>query len=125
MTIHQNLVEKHFGNTFSEFPIQTWSIPTNLNLTQLSSQNAILVGDAAGLCDVLFGHGIDTAIISAQQAVKSIAFWISGNVKHTLDEAYAFNLKQNLSEALNASEEIYSVLETSKNISVLKNYVNK
>ena len=51
-------------------PVQSWSLPLGSARRPLVAGGVLLVGDAGGLIDPLFGHGIDTAMISGKLAAQ-------------------------------------------------------
>lgn len=52
--------------------MDTWQTPFLLSEKSLIKDKIILIGDAAGLVNPMFGHGIDAAILSAYIAVNHI-----------------------------------------------------
>lgn len=52
--------------------MDTWQTPFLLSEQELVSHRMLLVGDAAGLVNPMFGHGIDAAIVSAKTAIDHI-----------------------------------------------------
>jgi flavin-dependent dehydrogenase len=52
---------------------RSWSLPLAGDAEPLHGDGFVLVGDAAGLVDPLWGHGIDTAMVSAKLAGTAIA----------------------------------------------------
>ncbi len=52
--------------------MDSWQTPFLLSEQSLVNQRMLLVGDAAGLVNPMFGHGIDAAIVSAKAAIDHI-----------------------------------------------------
>lgn len=93
-----NEVHFHYAEKLKElisYPetIDTWQTPFLLSEQEIVNGNVLLVGDAAGLVNPMFGHGIDAAIISGKVAIDHIN-------KHSKDINYNLN---------NYSKEIYNL----------------
>lgn len=73
--------------------MDTWQTPFLLSEQDVVNGNVLLAGDAAGLVNPMFGHGIDAAIISSKVAIDHID-------KHIKDKNYNLN---------NYSKEIYNL----------------
>jgi flavin-dependent dehydrogenase len=56
----------------------SWSLPLAMDLEPLHGDGFVLVGDAAGLVDPFWGHGIDSAMVSGKLAATAIAEALSG-----------------------------------------------
>lgn len=124
LTIHQFFIHKVFNKEINESEIKTWPIPYNIDFNILVKDNVLLVGDAGGLNDKLFGHGIDNAIISGYLAVLSIHDFLNPNIPYKLDEIYPYNLNNYLGESMNKSIDLYNSLEKQKSFfSTLINYL--
>lgn len=54
-------------------PLLSWSLPLAGDAEPLHGDGFVLVGDAAGLVDPFWGHGIDSAMVSARLAMETIA----------------------------------------------------
>jgi flavin-dependent dehydrogenase len=52
--------------------IDSWQTPFLLSEQNIVNGNILLIGDAAGLVNPMFGHGIDAAILSAKEAIDHI-----------------------------------------------------
>lgn len=112
---HDRFLQKYFNVALSKEGFHTWTIPANTEFAALANDNIILTGDAAGLCDKLFGHGIDTAIVSGYLAVKSIAYHQSENQgKYEFAEIYRYNLQQHAGQMLKSSESAYNRIRENK-----------
>lgn len=83
--VHLYFSKKH--ENYISFPteISTWQTPFLLSNQNLVSENKILIGDAAGLVNPMFGHGIDAAIISSKIAIDHIYNKLN-NVQYNLNE---------------------------------------
>jgi geranylgeranyl reductase family protein len=57
-----------------------WSCPLAIDLEPLHGDNFVLVGDAGGLVDPFWGHGIDSAMVSGKLAASSVSDVLSGRV---------------------------------------------
>lgn len=75
----KNINEAHFfyakkEEAYISYPekVNSWQTPFLLSREQLTHNTILLIGDAAGLVNPMFGHGIDAAIISAKIAVEHI-----------------------------------------------------
>ena len=102
--LHSYYLKKHLNCILDKNNFDTWSIPNNTDFTELANENALLIGDAAGLCDKLAGHGIDAAIISAFVALKSINDFQLKKSNFDLQEIYRYHLTQYFSESLLTSK---------------------
>jgi geranylgeranyl reductase family protein len=58
--------------------LDSWSLPLAVDLQPLHGDGFVLVGDAGGLVDPFWGHGIDSAMVSAKLAARSVAEALSG-----------------------------------------------
>jgi flavin-dependent dehydrogenase len=56
----------------------SWSLPLAMDLEPLHGDGFVLVGDAGGLVDPFWGHGIDSAMVSGKLAATAIAEALSG-----------------------------------------------
>ena len=114
--IHATFYKKHFNDEINEKDFHVWPIPNNMHLDNIATDRVLLTGDAAGLCDFLFGHGIDTAILSGIMAAKSIEFYEKrNNGKYALSEAYSYNLKSYLlNKLLDRSKRLYTEISEDK-----------
>jgi flavin-dependent dehydrogenase len=54
-------------------PMLSWSLPLAGEREPLHGDGVVLVGDAAGLVDPFWGHGIDSAMLSGRYAATAIA----------------------------------------------------
>lgn len=102
--LHQQYIAEYFGVTISKNDFKSWIIPGFESFKNGSKENCFLTGDAAGFCDPLFGHGIDTGIISGYLAVKSIHDYLNLGLKYSLDEMYAYNLTNYVGKLLTSSK---------------------
>ena len=66
--LRESRVAERTGKADDAVPIRTWSLPLGSARRSLFAGGVLLVGDAGGLVDPLFGHGIDTAMISGKIA---------------------------------------------------------
>jgi geranylgeranyl reductase family protein len=113
--LHNYFIKKHFNREIDKNEFYTWPIPNNTDFTNLAKENAILIGDAAGLCDKLIGHGIDAAILSGILAIQSINFFTHKNEKkYPLQEIYRYNMSIYFKESLSQSSEVYNRIFTNK-----------
>ena len=60
------------GAEFVE-PLLSWSLPLAGECEPLHGNGVVVVGDAAGLVDPFWGHGIDSAMVSGRLAAATIA----------------------------------------------------
>jgi len=110
--IHRRFIEAKMGFLPDENDFKSWVIPNNIELDKLAINNVLLTGDAAGLCDPLFGHGIDNAIMSGIAAINSINYFISSNHKNfPIDEVYRYHLSVYFKDILYHSNEIMNKIE--------------
>ncbi|MBI3519025.1 MAG: NAD(P)/FAD-dependent oxidoreductase [Bacteroidetes bacterium] len=75
----KNINDVHFfyakkEEAYISYPekVNSWQTPFLLSKEQLTHNSILLIGDAAGLVNPMFGHGIDAAIISAKIAAEHI-----------------------------------------------------
>jgi flavin-dependent dehydrogenase len=115
--LHSYFIKKHFNHSISKEDIATWTIPNNTDFSNLVNHKSILVGDAAGLCDKLFGHGIDSAILSSLVAIESIYDSEKNHNGYPLNEVYRYKLNQHLYTALDGSKNTYKMMEENPNLS--------
>lgn len=109
--IYTQYFRKHFKGEPDFNQYHTWPIPNNAQLDDLANEKAILIGDAAGLCDYLIGHGIDAAILSGILSSKSVNYYLkNNNGKYKMKEIYAYNMNAYLSKVLTRSEKLYQSL---------------
>lgn len=123
--LHQKFIRKHFGQVLKKENFYTWTIPNQTDFSVLTNEKCLLIGDAAGLCDTLIGHGIDAAILSAFVAVKSIQYHQGENPKkYPLSEIYRYNLNTHFKDLLKDSKDTYDQLMSvhQNSIQTLKNY---
>jgi geranylgeranyl reductase family protein len=107
--IHETYFKRHFQEDINENNFHVWPIPNNIQLDILATDKILLTGDAAGLCDSMIGHGIDSAILTGVMAVKSIGYFEKDNCgKYNLNEIYSYHLKKTiLPKILNLSKELH------------------
>jgi geranylgeranyl reductase family protein len=67
-------------------PMLSWSLPLAGEREPLHGDGYVLVGDAAGLVDPFWGHGIDSAMASGRLAARAIGRALEGSAE---DEAQA------------------------------------
>lgn len=60
-------------------PIQGWNLPLASQRRPMRGDGFLLAGDAAGLIDPMWGHGIDTAMISGHLAGAHLAAIVRGD----------------------------------------------
>lgn len=107
--LHDHCLRKYLKQPLRREGFHTWPIPNNKTLNNLAKDNALLTGDAAGLCDKLIGHGIDAAIASAHIAVSSIHYHLKRNeANYPIEEIYRYNLSKHLGPGLNESWDLYN-----------------
>ncbi len=123
--LHRTFLKKYFDADLPKDGFKTWPIPYNVKLDNLVKDNVILTGDAAGLCDKMFGHGIDNAITSGYLAVLSIHDSNKATINYPLEEIYRYNLNMYIGDTLRKSVDAYNLLETNPDnfVNVLKQYV--
>lgn len=112
--MHNYFMQKYFSHTLPKKEFSTWSIPYNTDFSKLVRQNIVLTGDAAGLCDKMFGHGIDNAIISGYLAIESICKSEEKESTYPLSEIYRYKLSQYLLETLSNAEKTYETVKNNK-----------
>jgi geranylgeranyl reductase family protein len=114
--IHTTFYKKHFNDEINENNFHVWPIPNNINLNILATNRVLLTGDAAGLCDYLIGHGIDTAILTGIMAAKSIDYFEKrNNGKYELSEIYSYHLScYKLNKLLERSKKLYIEISEGK-----------
>ncbi len=71
--IHHPSLNGRFARAKMEGGLRGWNLPLASIRRPLHGDGFILAGDAAGLVDPLWGHGIDNAMISGQIAGKVLA----------------------------------------------------
>lgn len=50
----------------------SWTVPTLVQQQPVAHHGYFLIGDAAGLCEPIFAHGIDIAMLSAKLCIQAI-----------------------------------------------------
>ena len=70
--LHKKYTEElnQTGNEIDK--IKTWQLPFMGNTDELAGAGYILIGDAGGFIDPLFGHGIDTGMLSGRLAAYAV-----------------------------------------------------
>lgn len=105
--IHSYYLRELYNHELDKTQLGTWPIPYNVNFEHLVSGKVILTGDAAGLCDKMFGHGIDNAITSGYLAVTSIYDSLRSDIPYPLGEIYRFKINQYLGCQLKESFDLF------------------
>lgn len=122
--IHQSFIQKYFNEEIDKSNFHTWTIPNNTSFNNLAKDNILLVGDAAGFCDKLIGHGIDAAYLSALVAIKSILYHKTDSKKqYPFEEIYRYNLDLYFKDSLTLSMHTYT--EIDKNINETSKHLKK
>ncbi len=125
--LHNYYIQKYFERNIDKDNFYTWPIPNNFDFNSLASENAFLIGDAAGLCDKLIGHGIDAAILSGIVAINSLIFHSTKNTKnYPLQEIFRYNMTAYFKDSLSHSAEVYEKIfnDINKSNQHLKKYFN-
>lgn len=122
---HRFYLKKHFNEDLPKSEFKTWPIPYNTRFDHLVNNHTLLTGDAAGLCDKMFGHGIDNAITSGYLAILSIKDSLRDDIHYPLKEIYAYNLNNYIGDTLRKSVAAYEFLEKNpqKFLDVIQQYV--
>lgn len=113
--VHNFFMKKYFNHEIPKDEFCTWPIPNNFNFTNLAKENIVLTGDAAGLCDKMFGHGIDHAAASGFIAIDAITDFINSTAESNLNEVYSHKMHQHFGNTLYRSYCIYESLKNVKN----------
>jgi len=76
--LFQDLLQRHpLAESFQHAellePLLSWSLPLANEREPLHGEGFVLVGDAAGLVDPFWGHGIDSAMVSGRLSARAIA----------------------------------------------------
>lgn len=123
--LHNYYLKKYFEKEIPKDDFNTWPIPYNVCFDNLVNNNVLLAGDAAGLCDKMFGHGIDNAITSGYLAVLSIKDSLRQDLNYELKEIYAYNLNNYMGDSLRKSVKAYDELEKNPRdfLNVINQYV--
>ncbi|MBI2968066.1 MAG: hypothetical protein HYY40_09660 [Bacteroidetes bacterium] len=111
---HNYFMEKYFNHSIPKKGLSTGFIPYNIDFSKLAQRNIILTGDAAGLCDKMFGHGVDNAIISGYLAIESICNAENTNNTYPLNEIYRYKLGKYLNKSLSYAIKTYETLKENK-----------
>ena len=93
-------------------PSDMWGIrghhlPVRQPDSPLVDGNVVLIGDAAGLVDPLFGEGIFAAMWSGLRAAEQIAYYVGGKVKDL--EGYRREVERVLAPELSASHRFHDL----------------
>lgn len=56
----------------AELSMSSWTVPTLIQQSDVAARGCFLIGDAAGLCEPIFAHGIDIAMLSAKNCIQAI-----------------------------------------------------
>jgi geranylgeranyl reductase family protein len=87
--LRQSPLREQLQGAEAQGRLLSWSLPLAGAKNPLHGEGFVLVGDAAGLVDPFWGHGIDTAMVSGRLASAAVVDALSGRtpVKSAL-EAY-------------------------------------
>lgn len=59
--------------TIKSETLKKWPIPTNAYDNNIAHNGCFLIGDAAGMCDPIYGHGIDIGMLSAKILCQALS----------------------------------------------------
>jgi flavin-dependent dehydrogenase len=91
-------------------------LPVRRPGSPVSSGNVLVVGDAAGLIDVLSGEGIHAAVSSGGMAVRHIEAYLSGTAPDL--SAYQAEMDSTLLRDLAVSLQLYEIFHLSPSLAV-------
>ena len=91
----------------------SWSLPLAGDLEPLHGDGFVLVGDAAGLVDPFWGHGIDSAMVSGKLAATAVADALLGRVpmEHAL-QSYTDAVREHFSAMWQTSRTLQTQVGT-------------
>ncbi len=119
-------ISKRFKNARVISPAQGWGLPLGSRKRKISTDNAILIGDAASLIDPFTGEGIGNALVSGRFASEMVMEAISKNrIDDSFFSSYDKRIYNHLSSELNLSHKMQKLARYESLFNLVVNKANK
>ncbi len=119
-------ISKRFKNAKVVSPVQGWGLPLGSSRRNISTDNALLIGDAASLIDPFTGEGIGNALVSGRIAGEIVMKAVKNNrFDSNFFSSYDKQVYDQLGSELNLSHKMQKLARYESLFNLVVNKANK